>query len=83
VLRDMGPLPGTSLRHTVWRNGMRMVVHGPNTPLRAADSIRPDDHGCPRGFGENQDVLAKAVTIIIKFAPGVLVPNWLASRARS
>ena len=40
VLRDMGPLPGTSLRHTVWRRGMRMVVYGPNTPLRAADCTR-------------------------------------------
>jgi ubiquinol-cytochrome c reductase iron-sulfur subunit len=41
VLRDLGPLPGTSLRHTVWRKGMRMVVYGPNTPLRAADFSIP------------------------------------------
>jgi ubiquinol-cytochrome c reductase iron-sulfur subunit len=77
VLRDMGPLPGTSLRHTVWRNGMRMVVYGPNTPLRAADFSIPGQMitVAPEGFAENQDVLAKAVTIIIKFAPGVLVPN--------
>ena len=77
VLRDMGPLPGTSLRHTVWRKGMRMVVYGPNTPLRAADFSIPGQMitVAPEGFAENQDVLAKAVTIIIKFAPGVLVPN--------
>src|SRR6266566_7313927 len=77
VLRDMGPLPGTSLRHTVWRKGMRMVVYGPNTPLRAADfSISGQMITvAPEGYTENQDVLAKAVTIIIKFAPGVLVPN--------
>jgi quinol---cytochrome c reductase iron-sulfur subunit len=77
VLRDMGPLPGTSLRHTVWRRGMRMVVYGPNTPLRAADFSIPGQMitVAPEGFAENQDVLAKAVTIIIKFAPGVLVPN--------
>jgi ubiquinol-cytochrome c reductase iron-sulfur subunit len=77
VLRDMGPLPGTSLRHTVWRRGMRMVVYGPNTPLRAADFSIPGQMitVAPEGYSENQDVLAKAVTIIIKLAPGELVPN--------
>ena len=77
ILRDLGPLPGTSLRHTVWRKGMRMVVYGPNTPLRAADFSIPGQMitVVPEGYTENQDVLAKAVTIIIKFAPGVLVPN--------
>src|SRR6516164_4264438 len=77
VLRDMGPLPGTSLRHTVWRKGTRMVIYGPNTPLRAADFSIPGQMitVAPEGYTENQDVLAKAVTIIIKFAPGVLVPN--------
>jgi ubiquinol-cytochrome c reductase iron-sulfur subunit len=77
VLRDLGPLPGTSLRHTVWRRGTRMVVYGPNTPLRAADFSIPGQMitVAPEGYTENQDVLAKAVTIIIKFAPGVLVPN--------
>src|SRR5215471_14369376 len=77
VLRDLGPLPGTSLRHTVWRRGMRMVVYGPNTPLRAADFSIPGQMitVAPEGYTENQEVLAKAVTIIIKFAPGVLVPN--------
>jgi ubiquinol-cytochrome c reductase iron-sulfur subunit len=88
VLRDMGPLPGTSLRHTVWRKGMRMVVYGPNRPLRAADFSNPGQMitVVPEGFAENQDALAKATTIIIKFAPGELkwarpgfsgtVKNW-------
>jgi ubiquinol-cytochrome c reductase iron-sulfur subunit len=77
VLRDMGPLPGTSLRHTVWRKGMRLVVYGPNTPLRAADFSIPGQMitVAPQGFTENQDVLAKAVTIIIKFAPDQLIPD--------
>ena len=26
LLRDMGPLPGTKLRHTVWRKGLRLVI---------------------------------------------------------
>jgi ubiquinol-cytochrome c reductase iron-sulfur subunit len=77
VLRDMGPLPGTSLRYTVWRKGMRMVIYGPNTPLRAADFSTPGQMitVAPEGFAENQDVLAKAITVIIKFAPGQLIPD--------
>jgi len=77
ILRDLGPLPGTSLRHTVWRKGMRMVVFGPNTPLRAADFSTPGQMitVAPQGWAENQDVMAKAATIIIKFAPGELIPD--------
>jgi ubiquinol-cytochrome c reductase iron-sulfur subunit len=82
LLRDLGPQPGTSLRHTVWRKGMRMLVFGPNTPLRAADFAIPGQMitVVPAGFQDNQDALAKATTIIIKFAPGQLRPptvmNW-------
>jgi ubiquinol-cytochrome c reductase iron-sulfur subunit len=88
VLRDMGPLPGTILRHTVWKRGMRMLVYGPNTPLRPADFSSPGQMitVVPEGYQENQDELAKAATIIIKFAPGQLkwarpgvpgtVKNW-------
>jgi quinol---cytochrome c reductase iron-sulfur subunit len=88
LLRDLGPLPGTKLRHTVWRAGMRMVVYGPNTPLRPADFSEPGQMitVVPEGYEENQDVLAKATTIIIKFAPDQLywarpgaegvVKNW-------
>ncbi len=77
VLRDMGPLPGTSLRYTAWRRGTRMVIYGPNTPLRAADFSTPGQMitVAPQGYAEDQDVLAKAVTIIIKFAPGELIPD--------
>jgi quinol---cytochrome c reductase iron-sulfur subunit len=75
VLRDLGPLPGTILRHTVWRKGMRMLVYGPNTPLLAANFSNPGQMitVVPEGFEEDQNVLAKATTIIIKFAPGELV----------
>jgi len=77
VLRDLGPLPGTSLRHTVWRRGTRMVIFGPNTPLRAADFSTPGQMitVIPQGYAENQEVLAKATTIIIKFAPGEIIPR--------
>src|SRR5215469_8981803 len=82
LLRDLGPLPGTSLRHTVWRRGMRLLVFGPNTPLRAADFAIPGQMitVVPDGYQDNQDALAKATTIILKFAPGQLQSptnlNW-------
>jgi ubiquinol-cytochrome c reductase iron-sulfur subunit len=82
ILRDLGPLPGTSLRHTVWKRGTRLLVYGPNTPLRPADFSTPGQMitVVPEGYQDNQDALAKATTIIIKFAPGQLqaptVMNW-------
>jgi len=82
LLRDLGPLPGTKLRHTGWRAGKRLIVYGPNTPLRPADFSLPGQMitVVPEGSEGNQDELAKAATIIIKFAPGQLqhptVMNW-------
>ena len=82
ILRDLGPLPGTSLRHTVWRKGMRLLVFGPNTPLRPADFAIPGQMitVVPDGYQDNLDALAKATTIILKFGPGQLRPptvmNW-------
>ncbi len=82
LLRDMGPLPRTSLRHTAWRKGTRLVVSGTNKPLRSADFAAPGGMitVIPEGYQENDVALAKAATIIIKFAPGQLqhptVLNW-------
>src|SRR5271166_1068438 len=82
LLRDLGPLPGTSLRHTVWRKGMRLLVYGSNRPITPADF--DSDGGMitvvPDGFQDNDEELAKATAIIIKMAPGQLKAptnlNW-------
>ena len=37
LLRDLGPLPQTDLRHTVWRKGLRAVTLGGLRPLTPAD----------------------------------------------
>jgi ubiquinol-cytochrome c reductase iron-sulfur subunit len=74
ALRDLGPLPGTSLRHTVWSPGRRLLVYGTNAPLTPAEfseagsmiTIVPD------GYQDDLDALAKAAVILIKFQPGVL-----------
>jgi len=37
LLRDLGPLPGTALEHTVWRRGMRIVNDVAGTPIRPSE----------------------------------------------
>jgi ubiquinol-cytochrome c reductase iron-sulfur subunit len=82
LLRDMGPLPGTTLRHTVWRKGLRLITYGANTPIRPGDFSSPGGMVTviPEGYQDNADALAAATAIIIKFQPGVLQPptvmNW-------
>ena len=73
LLRDLGPLPGTSLRHTVWRKGLRAVTLGGLNPLRPGD-FQPGSMitVIPEGFQDNDDALAKAGVILIKFEPGQL-----------
>jgi ubiquinol-cytochrome c reductase iron-sulfur subunit len=82
LLRDMGPLPGTSLRHTVWRKGTRLLTAVSNTPIRPAEFSSPGGMitVIPEGYENDDDALAKAATIIIKFRPEELkhptVLNW-------
>jgi ubiquinol-cytochrome c reductase iron-sulfur subunit len=75
LLRDLGPLPGTSLRTTVWRKGLRAVTLGGLNPLRPSD-LQPGSMitVIPEGFQDNDDALAKAGVILIKFAPGQM--SW-------
>ena len=74
LLRDLGPLPGTSLRTTVWKAGTRAVTLGALRPLRPADITAPGSMitVIPEGFQDDPDALAKAGVILIKFAPGEL-----------
>ncbi|HEY7016584.1 MAG TPA: Rieske 2Fe-2S domain-containing protein [Streptosporangiaceae bacterium] len=82
LLRDMGPQPGTSLRHTVWRKGTRLLRYGPNLPITPGEFSSPGAMitVVPEGYEDDQDALAAATAIIIKFQPGVLqaptVMNW-------
>jgi ubiquinol-cytochrome c reductase iron-sulfur subunit len=91
LLRDMGPLPGTTLRHTVWRKGLRLVTYGANTPITPSDFDSPGGMitVIPEGYQDDQNALAAATAIIIKFQPGEMVfgqpgqirdgyvtPNW-------
>ncbi len=74
LLRDLGPLPGTSLRHTVWRNGVRLTIAGSNRPLKPADFAAPGSMitVIPQGYQDDDDAIAKAAVILIKLGPGEL-----------
>ena len=74
VLRDLGPLPGTSLRTTVWSPGRRLLVYGTNQPLTPAQMSAPGSMITivPDGYQDDLDALAKATVILIKFRPGEL-----------
>ena len=74
LLRDLGPLPQTDLRHTVWRKGLRAVTLGGLRPLRPSDISTPGSliTVIPEGYQSDDDALAKAGVILIKFAPGEL-----------
>jgi ubiquinol-cytochrome c reductase iron-sulfur subunit len=74
LLRDMGPQPGTSLRHTVWSPGRRLLVQGTNKPITPAEFSAPGSMITivPDGYEDNLDELTKAAVILIKFRPGEL-----------
>jgi ubiquinol-cytochrome c reductase iron-sulfur subunit len=74
LLRDMGPLPGTSLRHTVWSPGRRLLVYGTNQPITPAEFSAPGSaiSIVPDGYQDDPDALTKASITLIKFRPGEL-----------
>jgi ubiquinol-cytochrome c reductase iron-sulfur subunit len=75
LLRDLGPLPETSLGNTVWRKGLRLLAYGTGRPIAAAEFNSPGQliSVGPEGFLADDDAMAKAAVIIIKFRPGELV----------
>jgi ubiquinol-cytochrome c reductase iron-sulfur subunit len=76
LLRDMGPLPGDSLRHTIWRKGSRIVVDVTNQPLRPEDldigtlvSASPADLNAVQEEEGTQNARAKASIILVRMTP--------------
>jgi ubiquinol-cytochrome c reductase iron-sulfur subunit len=87
-LRDLGPLPGDKLYHTVWKKGMRVVQDVDGAPIRPADMeigqlvngepevfFEEDEEGEPLYEGvELQTEKAKAAVIIVKMQPDDITP---------
>jgi ubiquinol-cytochrome c reductase iron-sulfur subunit len=82
LLRDMGPLPGTSLRHTAWKKGTRLVQAVTGEPLLASDFSTPGGilTVVPEGTLDDDEELAKSTVLLIKLRPEQLekptVMNW-------
>lgn len=77
LLKDLGPLPETKLRHTVWGEKTadgrlrRLVAEGSGQPIRAADFNSPGGilSVVPEGYEHDLNALAKATVILIKLRP--------------
>ena len=75
-LKDMGPLPGDSLTHTIWRKGSRIVVDVTGQKLRPEDlnvgtlvSASPEDLNEVQEAQGNQNARAKASIILVRMRP--------------
>lgn len=74
LLRDLGPLPGTSLRHTLWAKGKRLVNMNTNQPLRPEDvTLGSLTFAMPEGLKETDEnfnnEIAKAALMIVRLEP--------------
>jgi ubiquinol-cytochrome c reductase iron-sulfur subunit len=87
ALRDLGPLPGDALAHTVWREGMRIVNDVSGTPIRPEEveigqlvNAEPEVFYATDDAGEPilsaHEVLAekaKAAVILVRMEPKEIV----------
>jgi ubiquinol-cytochrome c reductase iron-sulfur subunit len=70
LLRDLGPLPGTTLRKSGWAKGDRMVYPDTKQPVHLGDiDIGGIATVMPEGFTTTDDY-PLAPTVLIRFAPG-------------
>ncbi len=74
LLRDLGPLPETKLRHTLWRKGKLLVNQNTNEPLRPSDvAVGSLTFAKPEGLDEHdhgfQNEIAKAALMIVRLHP--------------
>ncbi|MEW2132858.1 Rieske 2Fe-2S domain-containing protein [Streptomyces sp. NPDC005435] len=74
LLRDLGPLPHKSLRHTLWAKGKLLVNVNTNEPLRPEDvAVGSLTFAKPEGLEETdedfQNQIAKAALMIVRLQP--------------
>ncbi len=87
ALRDLGPLPGDALEHTVWSQGMRVVRDVVGTPIKASELIVGDlvnaqpealfnggPEGGPLEGEELQVAKAKSSVILVRMEPDDITP---------
>ncbi|MGP4002049.1 cytochrome bc1 complex Rieske iron-sulfur subunit [Streptomyces sp. 8N706] len=74
LLRDLGPLPETKLRHTLWERGKLLVNVNTQEPLRPEDvAVGSLTFAQPEGLEEDehdfQKEIAKAALMIVRLQP--------------
>jgi ubiquinol-cytochrome c reductase iron-sulfur subunit len=73
IFRDLGPLPGNSLKQTMWDTGIRLTRDPSGTPIRASDvTVGSAFHVIPEGLNEVENKLeekAKAVVLLMRLDP--------------
>ncbi|KQX64450.1 ubiquinol-cytochrome c reductase iron-sulfur subunit [Angustibacter sp. Root456] len=73
ALRDLGPLPGDRLSHTMWKAGMRLVSDPELAPIKASDvTVGSVFHVMPEGIDKVEDILeqrAKAAVLLMRLNP--------------
>ncbi len=79
IFRDLGPLPGDTLRHTMWDTDVRLTRDPDGTPIKASDvTIGSAFHVIPEGLNEAEHKLeekAKAVVLLMRLNPEELNPS--------
>jgi ubiquinol-cytochrome c reductase iron-sulfur subunit len=70
LLKDLGPLPTTKLRHSGWKAGDRLVDATTKEPVKLGDlEIGGIKTVMPAGFSSPEE-MALAPTMLIRFGPG-------------
>lgn len=74
LLRDLGTLPGTKLRHTLWAKGKLLVNMNTNEPLRPSDvAVGSLTFAKPDGLEEKEEdfqtEIAKSAVMIVRLQP--------------
>ena len=77
LLRDLGPLPGTSLRHTLWKPGEKLINPNTGKPLKPSDiSVGTLALANPKTLdddpAERIDNLAKAAVLVVRLPQSAL-----------
>ncbi len=74
LLRDLGPMPGTMLRHTKWAKGKMLINENTHEPLRPEDiAVGSLTFAMPEGLSEEDhdfnNQIAKAALMIVRLQP--------------
>jgi ubiquinol-cytochrome c reductase iron-sulfur subunit len=89
LLRDLGPLPGDALQHTIWKRGMRVARDVIGTPIRPSDMelgdlinaepaaiFETDENGEHLIEGaELQVTKSKSAVILVRMEPDEIIPG--------